>query len=46
MDRRQILIAGGCLAGLGAGTVGLVATQMGSASEYNDAVRSMRAVLA
>ncbi len=45
MNRRHILIGGGGLLALGAGATGLAARQMGSASDYADAAKAMRAIL-
>ena len=45
MHRRQMLIGGGGLAALGAAAAGLASAQMGSASDYADATRTMRARL-
>ncbi len=45
MDRRQFLIGGGTLAALGAGTWYVGAKQMGSSSDYDEAAKSMRAML-
>lgn len=45
MNRRQILIGSGGLAALGAGATWLSLAQMGSASDYADATRAMRAVM-
>jgi hypothetical protein len=46
MNRRQIIIGGGSLAVLGVGAAWLGARQLGSASEYAEASKAMRAVLA
>ena len=46
MNRRQILIGGGSVVALGAGATWLGAAQMGSASDYADATKAMRAMLA
>lgn len=46
MNRRNILIGGASLVALGAGAVWLGVAQMGSASDYTDATRAMRAALA
>lgn len=45
MNRRQILIGGGSLAALGAGTAYLGAKRMGSSSAYADATKAMRSLL-
>ncbi|MEO9129805.1 MAG: Tat pathway signal protein [Sphingomonas sp.] len=45
MNRRTLLIGGGGLAAVGAGAVYVGARQMGSSSDYEDAVRAMRATL-
>jgi len=45
MNRRQILIGGGSLVAIGAGAAWLGLARSGSASDYADATKAMRAVL-
>jgi nitroreductase len=45
MNRRNLLIGGASLAAVGAGAIYGSVRQMGSSSDYNDAVHAMRALL-